>query len=184
MIKKIFRFQLLFSKEGLCDSLLATRKGIFWHWIEHLHKITCSLSRAWKLFYFLFYQIMLKFPQRTDKGAKFTCFHLPFTPLCCENEAFKKLQRKRITLKMMRNLKRTRFHQERIHLKTLRIPTNRRLCFENGISNTVLLGQCECLSYSQRIHLKTEKCERAAFYQQKRIERRVEQFERRLSHPS
>ena len=40
---------------------------------------------------------------------------------------------------------------------------NKRLCFEKGINNTVLLEQCERLSFSLRIYLKTEQCERAAF---------------------
>ena len=40
---------------------------------------------------------------------------------------------------------------------------NKRLCFEKEINNTVLLGQCERVSFSLRIYLKTEQCERAAF---------------------
>ena len=32
---------------------------------------------------------------------------------------------------------------------------NKRLCFEKEVNNTVLLEQCERLSFSKRIHLKT-----------------------------
>ena len=40
---------------------------------------------------------------------------------------------------------------------------NKSLRFEKGFDNTVLLEQCERLSFSWRIHLYTEQCEVAAF---------------------
>ena len=57
---------------------------------------------------------------------------------------------------------------------------NKRLCFEKGVNNTVLLEQCERLSFSSRIYLKAEQCELAAFHQQKRIEMKAEQCGRSL----
>ena len=46
---------------------------------------------------------------------------------------------------------------------------NKRLCFEKGINNTILLEQCERPSFSLRIYLKTEQCERAAFSSTKTV---------------
>ena len=40
---------------------------------------------------------------------------------------------------------------------------DKRLCFEKGINETILLEQCKHLSFSLHIYSNTEQCERAAF---------------------
>ena len=39
--------------------------------------------------------------------------------------------------------------------------TNKMLCFEKGVNNTVLLEQCESFRQQKRIEMKTEECERS-----------------------
>ena len=57
---------------------------------------------------------------------------------------------------------------------------NKRHCFEKGNSNIALLEQCERLSFSSRVYLKTEQQSGQRFHQQKRIETKTEQCERSL----
>ena len=58
---------------------------------------------------------------------------------------------------------------------------NKRHCFEKRINSTVLLEQCESVSFSWRNQTKKEQCEWTAFHQQKQIETQTEQYERSLS---
>ena len=70
----------------------------------------------------------------------------------------------------------------KVTIGALLIAINKTLCFEKGVNNTVLLEQCERVSFSWLIYLKQSNVNGQRFHQQKRIEMKTELSERSLSY--